>query len=123
MRRAGWVLVGGLIGSGIRSAVGLALPVEPGAWPWPTLTVNLLGAVVLGFLLPRLRFGGLPGWALPAIAIGGLGALTTFSAFSLEIVMLFEAGTPTTAVTYAAVSTVAGLVAASVGAALGAPRR
>lgn len=123
MRRSGWVLIGGLIGSGIRSAVGLAVPVDAGAWPWPTLSVNVLGAVALGFLLPRLRFGGLPGWALPAIAIGGLGALTTFSAFSLDVVMLFEAGAPATALAYAAVSTAAGLVAASVGAALGGRRR
>lgn len=122
MRRAGWVLVGGLIGSGLRSAASLAFPTEPGSWPWPTLSVNLFGAMVLGFLLPRLRFGRLPDWVLPSVAIGGLGALTTFSAFSLEVVTLFEAGSPGTAVSYAAVSTVAGLVMASIGAVLGRPR-
>lgn len=122
MRRAGWVLAGGLVGSGIRAAVSLAFPTSDGSWPWPTLAVNLLGAVALGFLLPRIRFGGLPGWVLPMAAIGGLGSLTTFSALGLEVMRLLEHGAVGTAVLYALTSTVAGMAAAAVGIALGRPR-
>lgn len=122
MRRAGWVLAGGLIGAGLRSAVGLAFPTDPGTWPWPTLSMNLLGAFVLGLLLPRLRFRMLPPWVLPAVAIGGLGSLTTFSTFSLEVVALIEGGRSFVALTYAAVATTAGMAAAAMGMALGRPR-
>ncbi len=62
-------------------------------FPWATLSVNVLGCFIMGFLFfltldrltfsPELRTG---------ILTGGLGAYTTFSTFSLETVTLLENG-------------------------------
>lgn len=67
---------------------GLGLWLNPGALlPWGTLTANLLGAYLIGVCvavfqaLPHLD----PAWRL-ALVTGLLGALTTFSSFSAEVV-------------------------------------
>ncbi|AUW33185.1 MULTISPECIES: fluoride efflux transporter CrcB [Acidithiobacillus] len=62
-------------------------------FPWATLSINVLGCFLMGFLFfetlersalsPELRTG---------ILTGGLGAYTTFSTFSLETLVLFENG-------------------------------
>ncbi|MGC9217206.1 fluoride efflux transporter FluC, partial [Acidithiobacillus sp.] len=62
-------------------------------FPWATLSINVLGCFIMGFLFfetlerisvsPELRTGMLT---------GGLGAYTTFSTFSLETLVLFENG-------------------------------
>ena len=62
-------------------------------FPWATLSINVLGCFLMGFLFfetlerisvsPELRTGML---------IGGLGTYTTFSTFSLETLVLFENG-------------------------------
>lgn len=107
------VAVGGVAGGGARWAVVAA--VESGRFPWPVLALNLVGSLLLGLLLaeewthPRLRLA-----LHDAGAIGFCGGLTTFSAFSLEVVNLAKAGDPTLAALYAAssvVSAIGGVVA------------
>ena len=62
-------------------------------FPYGTLSVNLLGSILIGFgyifLFERLELG--PEWRAGLI-IGLLGAFTTFSTFSIETIELLEAG-------------------------------
>lgn len=63
------------------------------AFPWATLSINVLGSFLMGFLF-FLTVHGMPldaQWRV-GILTGGLGAYTTFSTFSLESLMLLEEG-------------------------------
>lgn len=59
--------------------------------PYGTLAVNILGSFILGFflLLAEDRFAISPAWR-NFIAVGMMGALTTFSTFSFETLMLIQ---------------------------------
>ena len=117
--------LGGALGALARWGVAEALPREPGAWPWATLLVNLLGCLVLGVLAGRVfdRSAG-PPWLRPFLATGVLGGFTTYSAFAVETVQLAGAGRVVTAAGYVLASTAGGVVAAAAGQRLGrAPSR
>src|SRR5690606_21540158 len=71
----------------------LAMNVLGKSFPFGTLLVNILGSFVLGWVYALFSSGMLavsPCRAL--IAIGLIGAFTTFSTFSLDTVVLFEQG-------------------------------
>ncbi len=78
---------GGAIGSGLRFLVNQAFA-ERGliAFPWATLTVNVVGGFLMGvvFVIVHERLGGSPEWRT-FLATGILGGLTTFSAYSLDM--------------------------------------
>ncbi len=64
-----------------------------GGFPWGTLIVNVAGSFVLGMVVGVLSVA----WTPPAemrlfLVTGFLGAFTTFSAFSLDAVSVFERG-------------------------------
>ena len=110
------VMLGGALGAGARHLVGqLTLPLFGAAFPYGTLTVNLLGGLLMGLLAGSLvRFGadGEP-WRL-FLGVGVLGGFTTFSSFSLDTVVLAERGALGLAAGYVAVSVI-GSIAALVG--------
>jgi len=116
------VLLGGAAGTGLRWAVGRALPHEVGAWPWGTLLVNVVGALLLGALLEALvRAGPDDGRRRAArlvLGSGLLGGLTTTSALALETAQLGASGAALGAAAYAATTLVAGTAAAALGVAL-----
>lgn len=57
-------------------------------WPLSTLLVNVVGCFAIGFLMALFHRGHLSdAWRL-LLVTGGLGALTTFSAFSFETMIL-----------------------------------
>ena len=62
-------------------------------FPYGTLAVNILGAIIMGitYTLMIERFDVTPEWRA-GIIIGLLGAITTFSTFSIETLNLIEAG-------------------------------
>ena len=97
------IFVGGGIGSVLRYAVtrltGAALP---GMFPWGTLVVNGLGGLLIGALWGwwSARTGGLPDQAGLFLMTGVLGGFTTFSAFSLDAVLLWQKGSPGLAMAY-----------------------
>ncbi|WP_240224207.1 fluoride efflux transporter CrcB [Rheinheimera hassiensis] len=88
------VAVGGAVGACLRFGINeLAMNVLGKSFPFGTLLVNILGSFVLGWLYALFSSGVLavsPWRAL--IAIGLIGAFTTFSTFSLDSVLLIQQG-------------------------------
>ena len=115
------VFLGAGIGGALRHAVNLGCARACGtAFPYGTLAVNVVGSFVMGLLAGWLAFktdGALRDWAyaLRLFATTGiLGGFTTFSAFSLDAVLLYERGEPALAGAYAlgsVVLSILGLVA------------
>lgn len=93
MERLLIVGLGGALGSMARYGVGLATArLAPGAaWPWATLAVNVIGGLAMGLLVGWLAQRGHGGESFRLFAaVGVLGGFTTFSAFSLETVLMIE---------------------------------
>ena len=115
------VALGGAIGSMLRYGTGL-LYLHNGAasFPWATLSVNLLGGLLIGIVTGLLA-------TVPAVIsdysqetrllmiVGVLGGFTTFSAFSLDAVHLFEKGQIATALIYILASVIGALTATALG--------
>jgi CrcB protein len=87
-----------------------------GAFPWPTLAANVIGSMAMGLLVGFLARHGHGGehWRL-LLGVGMLGGFTTFSSFSMEMMLLIERGQPSYALAYALVSVIAGLCALYLG--------
>jgi CrcB protein len=87
---------GGAIGALLRYWTSTAVHARLGmGFPYGTLTVNLLGSLLIGFLYIWLLERMSAGPALRAfLMIGLLGAFTTFSTFSMETLNLLESGQP-----------------------------
>lgn len=107
------VALGGAVGAVLRYQMGRAVTHIAGpnsAFPWGTLCINLVGSLAMGLLAGWLvRSGsGFEGTRL-LLGVGLLGGFTTFSAFSLDMMLLIERGTPGLALAYAALSVLAGL--------------
>jgi CrcB protein len=110
------VFAGGALGTLARAALAHGLPHDPGAWPWATFAVNLLGAFLLGWWATRLlRAPDADPRARPFLATGVCGGLTTFSTLQLELVTLLRDGDLGLAVAYATASIVLGLGAVLAG--------
>jgi CrcB protein len=109
------VAAGGALGSWLRFGVGRAWvqvigPARASAFPWATLSVNVLGSLAMGLVAGWLaRSGGSEATRL-LLAVGVLGGFTTFSAFSLEVVSLIERGDLGLALMYLFLSLSAGLL-------------
>ena len=108
MRELKAVFIGGVVGALARAWVAEALAHDPGRWPWATLIVNVAGAFVLGAVAAR-------GYRRALIGQGFCGALTTFSAFQLELLQMLDHGRTGLALAYAAASLALGLAAAELG--------
>ena len=114
-RQLGAVFLGGMLGGGARIGVALAFPHDAGI-PWATLLVNVLGALVLGFVGTRLAASAPPSsLAVPLLCTGFLGSFTTFSTFSQETWELASGADPVTATGYVIGSLVLGVLAARAG--------
>lgn len=61
------------------------------AFPYGTLSVNIIGSFIMGFLVVFLMRKGISQFA-PFLLIGVLGGFTTFSAFSFDALSLYERG-------------------------------
>ena len=117
----GLVALGGGAGAVLRYQTGRTLtgllgPATVASFPWATLVVNVVGSLAMGLLAGWLARHGAASetWRL-LIGVGLLGGFTTFSAFSLEMMLLIERGQPGTAFVYAAISVLAGVTALYVG--------
>lgn len=105
------VALGGAIGSTLRylSNVGAMRWIGPG-FPWATLFVNIAGSFVMGLVVEALAQRGGQHYA-PFLMTGILGGFTTFSAFSLDTMAIWERGDHALAVAYVAASVGLSLVA------------
>jgi CrcB protein len=84
-------------------------------FPWGTLTVNVAGSFVLGFLSGWLLHGAEPSSVRSLAAVGFCGGLTTFSTFGYETVRLFLEKTRLYAVLNVVVTVLAGLTSGALG--------
>jgi fluoride exporter len=106
------IFAGGFIGTVARALVAEALPHDPGAWPWATFLVNLVGAFILGYVVTRLQERlPLSSYRRPFLGTGLCGALTTFSTMQVELLGMLDAGRAGLAAGYAAASAAAGFLA------------
>lgn len=116
------VALGGAAGAVLRYQLGRGMtrllgPQNMVAFPWATLTANVLGSLAMGVLAGYLARGGdgnSEQWRI-LLGVGLLGGFTTFSSFSLELMLLIERGQPTLAVSYAFISVLAGLAGLYIG--------
>lgn len=86
------------------------------SFPLGTFAVNVLGSFLIGvfFVLLAEKAQLSESWR-PLIVVGFLGAMTTFSTFSLDTLLLFEQGHYNTALFYVVSSVVLCLLSAFVG--------
>ena len=110
-----FVGVGGLLG--VLSRWGITrLTLHSEALIWSTVGINIVGSFLLGLLAAEewfdrdLREG---------LGVGFLGGFTTFSTFSVQVVLDADAGEPGRAIAYVIVSVGGGILAAAAGYALG----
>ena len=111
------IAFGGAIGAlgrhfvnvGVANLVGLD-------FPWGTLTVNIVGSFAMGVLVHIMATT----WTVTPevralLTVGGLGAFTTFSTFSLDVIVLYERGQVMFAAGYVLVSVIGAIGALLVG--------
>ena len=104
------------IGFAVAAALGALVRAEASRvnhrLPYGTFAVNIAGSFALGLLV------GVDAPAVTVAGVGGIGTLTTFSTFCLEVVRLWSGGDRTLAAGYVAVSCVAAVAAAALGIAI-----
>ncbi len=111
------VALGGALGSVSRFLLGPALQRAFNAtFPVGTLFINILGSLILGFVM-RLTIEGVnvTPEARAFIAIGFCGGFTTFSTFTYEAIRLLEDGEGSRAALYILASVLLSLGAAFLG--------
>jgi fluoride exporter len=112
------IAVGGTLGCWARYGMTTLVQAVYGKeFPYATLSINIGGSFLMGFLFietlerltvsPELRAG---------ILTGFIGGYTTFSTFEMEILLLVEQGDSAKAILYVALSVVLGFAAAFGGA-------
>lgn len=101
------VALGGAIGASARYATGVGIVrlAGHGGFPLGVITVNILGSFLMGVFVVAAAHRGLTHLS-PFVMTGILGGFTTFSAFSLEAVTLYERGDLSGAVLYVVASVV-----------------
>ena len=119
LAKIGWVGLGGFLGANARYWLGGWVQARWGtSFPWGTFVINISGSFVLGLFLTLLaeRFAVPHAPTLRLIvAVGFVGAYTTFSTFEFETLTLVTAGAWFRALANAVGSLVAGFVAVWLG--------
>lgn len=86
-----------------------------GPFPWGTLTANFIGLFIIGVLFEFFERSILPQSMRYLITIGFLGALTTFSTYGLESLLLMKNGQIRIALFNILLSNIGGLICVGVG--------
>ncbi len=90
----GLIAIGGAVGACSRYLVSeMCVTLFGRSFPYGTLTVNIVGSFAMGLLIAAVENE----WLAPypwrqIIGLGFLGALTTFSTFSMDNVLLMQQG-------------------------------
>ena len=113
------VFLGAGIGGALRHGVNQACARLCGvAFPWGTLTVNVVGSLAMGLVIGWLAARADADWSQPLrlfLTTGILGGSTTFSAFSLDSILLWQRGEWLAALAYVGASVVASIAALALG--------
>jgi len=116
MKQSLWVGIGGFLGANARFLLGGWVASRMGsAFPYGTLLINVTGSLILGFLMGLFESRTFWPMLRPTLAVGFVGAYTTFSTFTYETVRLVEDGSWLWALAYTLGSVTGGLLAAVVG--------
>ena len=107
---------GGFIGAVCRYLIGLIPLNEGGAFPVKTFLINIAGSFVIGIIAAlALKNSALNPRAVLFLKVGICGGFTTFSSFALETGDLIKGGNMQTALVYAVLTTVLGVLAVFAG--------
>ena len=110
-----FVAIGGLIG--VLGRYGITrLTLHSDALIWSTVGINVAGSFLLGLLAAEDWFSR---DVREGLGVGLLGGFTTFSTFSVQVVLDVDGGKPGKAAAYVAASVIGGIAAAAAGYALG----
>lgn len=114
------VFVGGGLGAVARYGVSIGVARIAGTgFPLPTLLINIAGSFAMGLVVAWFALRGEGGQDLRLfLTTGVLGGFTTFSAFSLETMLLYERGEVGLALAYVLLSVVVSVLALAAGMAL-----
>jgi CrcB protein len=105
------VVAGALVGAPLRLlADRIAVARRGRATGLGTLTVNVAGSALLGFVL---GLAAAPSWVVALVGTGFCGTLTTFSTFGYDVVRMVEEKVPARALAYLAATLVLGIGAAA----------
>jgi fluoride exporter len=98
--------------AGVISRYGISNQFHGSALPWATVGINVAGSLLLGMLVSSHSLGS---DTRTILGVGFLGGFTTFSTFTVQVVLDVEAGEPGRALLYLTASLVLGLLAATGG--------
>ena len=101
-----WVALGGSLGAVARYGAGelIRSNYSESAWPIATLSVNVVGSLGIGIVFVLLERHCVHEAARLVLLVGFLGGFTTFSTFSLELLLMMERGEWALSVAYAFIS-------------------
>lgn len=114
-----WFLVVAAGAAGTAARYGIGLAVGPRTFPYATLVINFAGSFLIGFVLVIGAEGRLSTQTTTALAVGFLGAFTTYSTFAWEAFTLGRTDRLALAALYVGLSVTLGMVAAAGGYHLG----
>jgi fluoride exporter len=118
-----WIALGGALGSMARFWVGIVVATYVGfRFPWGTLLINIIGSFIIGWFDALTGPSGhlaVPENARAFVMVGICGGFTTFSAFSLQILQLYQEGAALPASAYILASVALCLAAVWAGMLLG----
>ncbi len=97
---------GGFIGSIARYLISKVELQHGGKFPINTLIVNIVGAVLIGYIISSAKNSGMSEEKLLFLKVGLCGGLTTFSTFSVETLGYIQSGNVLMGIAYSAVSVV-----------------
>ena len=111
-----YIGAGGFIGSVLRYLISQLMKQTDGSFPWGTLTVNLLGCLLIGILGGLIsRNGNISHNLVLFMTVGLCGGFTTFSTFSKEALLLLQNGCYLSFIGYIATSVILGVLAVALG--------
>jgi CrcB protein len=120
MKEMLWIGLGGFLGANARYLLGLWVAARVGTtFPYGTFVINVTGSFVLGVVMGLLDAHVLAPAVRLSLAIGFIGAYTTFSTFTYETLRLIEDGSVLLAGANVVGSVVVGMLAAVAGLAAG----
>ncbi len=118
MKEISLVFIGAGFGGVCRFVLGsLIISIMGKNFPWATMSINLIGSFLMGFLFVLIsnRLADLAPLLTPLVLVGILGGFTTFSSFSIETLKLIQNGKLAYALTYILISTTLGVSLAGLG--------